>query len=50
MKRGPDPGGEGKAACKVGGVVYAHGKGNIPDPVSCNIGFCLDGVCRNLCG
>jgi hypothetical protein len=30
-------------ACKVGGIVYPSGAGNIPDPVSCNTCECLDG-------
>jgi hypothetical protein len=32
-----------EASCKVSGVVYASGAGNIPDPVSCNTCQCLDG-------
>jgi hypothetical protein len=36
-----------EASCKVSGVVYASGAGNIPDPVSCNTCQCLDG--RLLC-
>jgi hypothetical protein len=35
------------AGCKVSGVVYANGTGNIPDPFSCNTCECLDG--RLLC-
>jgi hypothetical protein len=31
------------AACKVSGLVYESGAGNIPDPVSCNTCQCLDG-------
>ena len=33
----------GSVACKVGGMVYPSGAGNIPDPVSCNTCQCLDG-------
>jgi hypothetical protein len=32
-----------EAGCKVSGVIYASGAGNIPDPVSCNTCQCLDG-------
>jgi hypothetical protein len=31
------------ASCKVSGVVYESGTGNIPDPVSCNTCQCFDG-------
>jgi hypothetical protein len=31
------------ASCKVEGVVYPGGSGNIPDPFSCNTCSCLDG-------
>lgn len=42
--------GEPAASCKVLGVVYASGAGNIPDPVSCNTCQCLDGqlLCTEL--
>jgi hypothetical protein len=35
--------GQGLRACKVGGVIYPSGTGNIPDPSSCNSCFCGDG-------
>jgi hypothetical protein len=48
--------GQGLRACKVGGVVYPSGTGNIPDPSSCNSCFCGDGelsctqmFCANTC-
>jgi hypothetical protein len=34
----------GGRACKVGGRVYAHGEGAIPDPRSCNSCSCDDGA------
>jgi len=33
----------GGIACQVDGVIYPHGTGGIPDPVSCNTCQCSDG-------
>ncbi len=34
----------GRAACKVGGVVYEDGATNVPDATSCNTCVCTDGA------